>query len=271
MSESCAAWGTEQTANCMLYFGVMKIVYVDESAKDNEVYLFGGLVVDEQQCENVSKRLDGIAKKVAKDYAKIWFEAGKDYRPFEAIEFHAVKLAQGKDYWHEVDRGYRIESVYKKVLQVLNEEQVKFFLNGINIPLLKKRYTNPHPERDLALAHLLCEVQKQTEGHLLALADDHYTKKTSRLKIESIRHYSRSGYCRPGVTLQNYLDTVFFGDSLNSRLIQAADMVTYLYCRRWQQEKHDFKGHESKDWYEKEMKELFGLATQITVNASVFP
>ena len=58
---------------------------------------------------------------------------------------------------------------------------------------------------------------------------------------------------------------------MNSRLIQAADMVTYLYCRRWQQEKHDFKGHESKDWYEKEMKELFGLATQITVNASVFP
>lgn len=249
----------------------MKLVYIDESAKENEVYLFGGLVVDEKQCSNISKRLDGLAKKVYNDYEEVWIDSSYGIMTSDSIEFHATKIAQGNDYWRAVDRSYRLEVVLPGILKILKSEGVHFFINGINIPLLKKKYAHPYPARDLALAHLLGSVQKQTEGKLLALADDHYTKKTCRLRIESIRHYAKPGYCRPGEVLTNYLDTVFFGDSLNSRLIQAADIVTYLYCRRWDKESNSFSKKENKAWYEELMSDLFAEACSITDSKVVFP
>lgn len=249
----------------------MNLVYIDESAKEKEVYLFGGLVVDEKQCAAISKRLDGLAKKVFADYRQKWIDSSYEVMTSDSIEFHAAKIAQGLDYWRVVDRSYRLEVVLAGVLKILQSEGVHFFINGINIPLLKKRYSNPYPPRDLALAHLLGSVQKHTEGKLLALADDHYTKKTCRLRIESIRHYAKPGYCRRGEVLTNYLDTVFFGDSLNSRLIQAVDIVTYLYCRRWDKESNDFTKKEDKPWYEKLMSNLFAEACSITERKVVFP
>lgn len=249
----------------------MKLVYIDESAKEKDIYLFGGLVVDEKQCDAISKRLDGLAKKVYNDYRVKWIDPSYGIRASHSIEFHAVMIAQGHDYWRAVDRSYRLEVVFAEILKILKSEGAHFFINGINIPLLNKQYSNPFPARDLALAHLLASVQKHTKGKLLALADDHYTKRTCRLKIESIRHYAKPGYCRPDEVLTNYLDTVFFGDSLNSRLIQAVDIVTYLYCRRWDKEKNSFSKREVKPWYEKRMSNLFAEARSITDNKVVYP
>lgn len=249
----------------------MKLVYIDESAKDKEIYLFGGLVVNEKQCDAISKRLDGLAKKVSNDYWQKWIDSSDEIITGDSIEFHANKIAQGQDYWRVVDRSYRLEVVFAELLGILKSEGAHFFINGINIPLLEKQYSDPYPPRDLALAHLLGSVQKHTEGKLLALADDHYTKKTCRLRIESIRHYATPGYCRPGEVLTNYLDTVFFGDSLNSRLIQAADIVTYLYCRRWDKESNSFSKKEVKPWYEKRMSDLFAEACSITDKKVVYP
>ena len=55
----------------------MKLVYVDKSAKDQEIYLFGGLVLDENQCVEISKRLDSLTEKVVQDNEEKWLAAGK--------------------------------------------------------------------------------------------------------------------------------------------------------------------------------------------------
>lgn len=248
-------------------------MYIDESAQQGELYLFGGLVVDEEQCCSIARRLDGLAKKAFTDFASSWDEKGRPITNPHDVEFHAVMLMQGKEYWREVPQDYRL-SLYENLLKIIKDEGGSFFINGINILRLKRMYRIPYPERDLAMAHLLGSVQKTMSEHLLGLADDHYTKNTSRLKIEAIRHYAQKGYCRKDQPLTNYIDTVFFGDSLNSRLLQAADMVTYLYCRRWNTQTAKFDHKESKEWFEKRMGKLFAMASDITKNEDprlVFP
>ena len=243
----------------------MKLVYIDESEQAGKLYLFGGLVVDEEQCRSISDRMNGLASRVLKDYPDLCSKVGSAYD----LEFHAANLAQGKSYWHSVDRSYRIEAIYLELIKILRDEKVEYYLNGINIPFLERLYQNPYPPRDLALAHLLGTVQKEVEGNLIALADDHYTKKNSRLQIESLRHYSSKAYCRD--PLDHYLDTVFFGDSMSSRLIQASDMVTYLYSRRWNPVTNRFDREETKEWYEKMMRKLLESTSQITAGKSVYP
>ena len=82
-------------------------------------------------------------------------------------------------------------------------------------------------------AQLLNRVHRRTSlraDGLLVIADDHHLRDDSRLTYRRMRAASVQGLSDGA--LDHLLDTMYFGPSNQSRLLQAVDVLTYFEQRR---------------------------------------
>jgi hypothetical protein len=197
-------------------------VYMDESFNDAEFWVTG-LVVPEAQAVALERALDQVVVNAAADY-------GVD----PGTELHGYQLMSGKGDWatlHPLPRA-RIAVLNDALTAIANTSGLRAFSNGLLIEALKRRYVDPHPPRQVLIGYVAQRCHGLLrDGEVLALfVDDNPTKAAIR---DHVRHFKRVGTwsrinSRP---LENILDTVYFAPSCDSRLLQAADLVSYVHFK----------------------------------------
>lgn len=201
------------------------LTYVDESY-DAKHYWIAALVVPEQHAQSLTQALDDVVAKAAESYLVS-----------KRAELHGHAIFQARDDWASMGNAKanmvraRI-GVYGDALRAISNHDVSVIVRGLDIEAQRRRYSDPFPPHQVVLAQLLERVNDHAlERKALALviadeipqADDHRT---------AFREYQESGtggYLSS--TLPRLVDTIHFAPSKSSRLLQAADLVAYLYRR----------------------------------------
>lgn len=202
----------------------MLLLYLDESARKSSHYYMGALLVDAHMTRAVTEALDGIGQFVARQVR------GFDPR----TEFHAYDVFQGKNVWQSVPVDLRVR-VCQMSLRDIAATGARFVVRGINVHALQRRYKNPHDSHQLALCQALESVQDvtgrdgQADQDVLAIADEHHAATDSRTRFAAMKEAAEKGYTKKPLT--QFLDTIYFGPSHHSRLLQAADMATFFTNR----------------------------------------
>ncbi|MDD7836003.1 DUF3800 domain-containing protein [Paenarthrobacter sp. AB444] len=201
----------------------MILAFLDESARGGELYYMGALMVGAAEARKLEKSLDEIVADVA--------AAVPGFDP--ATELHGYEVFHQKEGWDGVPVWLTVK-VCKQVAKAIHDSGAKFVFRGIDVQKLSDRYTNPHPAHALALSHALESVQHvlnldHTDESVLVLADEHHTAPDSRTRFRGMRAAAQRGFT--SIALKDLIDTIYFGPSNHSRLLQAADMATFLTNR----------------------------------------
>lgn len=201
----------------------MIAAYLDESARNSNYYFIGGLIVDSPAAIRLERSMNSVAQMVA-----------GQIRGFDPqTELHAYEIWNGHEGWANVPVPMRAR-VCKIAAKAIKESGAKVIFRGIDLDALAAKYSNPHPAHELALSHALESVDRIAESDYgdeiaFVLADEHHTARDGRTRFRSLRLGNASGFSRR--TLTRLADTLYFGPSHHSRLLQAADIATYFLNR----------------------------------------
>lgn len=202
----------------------MRIVYVDESARDNDYYFFGALIVDGDAARQIERGMNEVAALIASHVPG--FSAD--------TEFHAVNMFHGTEEWRNVPVAWRVKAC-DLTAKIIGRSTAQFVFRGIDLNAQRAKYKRPFPPHLLALAHSLEEVDKRLrrmvapENCGLVVADEHHSATSARRSLRDFRIGKVPGYTTR--QLDAVLDTIYFGPSHESRLLQAADVATYFLNR----------------------------------------
>ncbi|MDG4807492.1 DUF3800 domain-containing protein [Micromonospora sp. WMMD1120] len=157
--------------------------------------------------------------------------AAKTYRVSEEAELHGYDLFQGRSHWRELPPRARI-AVYNAAMKTIGAHDVKLILRGVDRHGLVRRYASSKPAHEVVLSHLLERVDgyaAQCEEFALVIADEVDNPATHRSDLRRYRVAGTGGYRSRRLT--RIVDTLHFAPSHASRLVQAVDLVTFLYRR----------------------------------------
>jgi hypothetical protein len=146
-------------------------------------------------------------------------------------ELHGHSIFQGKEDWSGMAPRARI-AIYDQAMQAIARHDVEIYIRGVHRARLVARYAQPLPAHDVALQHLLERIDESATEPVLVIADEVHEHDRTRHRI-NLREFRRSG--TPGYRssrLTKIVDALHYTDSRHSRLIQAIDLVTFLYVRR---------------------------------------
>ncbi|QNN54601.1 DUF3800 domain-containing protein [Nocardioides mesophilus] len=202
------------------------LCYVDES-NHGDFHGFAALLADEH-----------ATKALTDDLNRIMSQASVDFGIPRTTEFHAHPMFHGKDEWSNVGARARV-GLFFKVVNAITSADVTMILRSVDNRLLKARqarenYRVHFPAEQVCFQHILQRanrVAKRQDTYALMIADNRSDRERHR---ERFATYQTSG--TPGVymhtTLERLLDTVHFAPSHQSRMLQAADMLAFIYRRR---------------------------------------
>lgn len=200
----------------------MRALYLDESSRDTRFYFFGGLLVDDDAARAIESGLNGVGRLIAQNVA------GFDSQ----TEFHGNEMFHGEGAWDKVPVVWRVKAS-ELVAKVIERSNADFIFRGIDLLGLSRRYVNPYPAHLLTLAHLLEEADSRVEkvyGEVaVVLADQHHSAANSRRNLLNFKLARVPGYTQK--QLGSLVDTIYFGPSDASRLLQATDVATYYLNR----------------------------------------
>ncbi len=203
----------------------MLYAFVDESERNESFYFLSAIVCTEDQAHALSMKLHRIMHKHAK--------SSQHLAPRE--EFHASAMMRAEDSpWRRVPLRLRLR-VYSEALEAIRDSGCRVYIEGVDIGAQKARgYSNLTPARELAFGHLLERVNdcgKEALGEpVRVVADEHHTSEISRSNFNSYRDFGTPGY--RSSRLPHIESPLLFAASHTNRLLQAADLVTYIYNRR---------------------------------------
>ena len=197
-------------------------VYVDESFDDQEFWVTG-LIVPEGQAIALESALDAVVQKTADAY---------EVSP--RAELHGNDLMHGKKDWRALNGMFRARfKVFLDALEAIAAiSGIQAFARGLDREAHARRYTNPHPPRDLLIGYLAQRCHRLlSEAETLALFVDESPKQSDIRALVRRFKLIGTGSKYSGYPLKNILDTVYFAPSHESRLLQAADLVSYAHFR----------------------------------------
>lgn len=211
------------------------LAYVDESYTTDRFYL-GAVLVDGTAAERIECGLDTLVQ----DYCGRFGVSPR-------TELHGNPLFQGKEEWCAAPTRVRI-NVYRRALQVIGDSGARIVLRGMNVRRQRERYPHPFPPHEVVLGHLLERVDdfaRVAGSHALVLADEVHTHERHRTNFRHFRVDGTPGY--RSARLDRLLDTIHFAPSNHSRLLQAADLVTFLHRRRSTHPERDARAQTAND------------------------
>lgn len=210
----------------------MRLVYLDESGRDDQYYFFGALIVDADAITAIEAGLDGVAELLSNQVS--------GFQP--STEFHAVDMFHGRGAWKTVPVAWRVKAAVL-VSKVIARSSAEYVFRGIDLEALRRKYRVPHPPHLLTLAQVLQETDRRLSrtrpGPVIGLvhADEHHSAANARRSLRDFRRKAVSGYTnRP---IERIADTIYFGPSDQSRLLQATDLATYFMNRSCTVEESD--------------------------------
>ena len=195
----------------------MLLAYVDESYNETNFYL-SALVLDDAQGQQLIDSLDSIVNAAVGEGV-----------PSDA-ELHGAEIFHGSNHWKGLPPWLRIR-IYQQATDAIGDVHVASFFSGVDLVELSRTQDSDVPPHELALRFLLESLQsyaEQKNERILAIADEIHTAERHRTRLKA---YRNSGTLE-GSHLDRIFDTLYFGPSRHSRLLQAADLLTYIYLRR---------------------------------------
>lgn len=202
----------------------MRLAYIDESYT-SDVYFIGAVVVDDTSAPALAQELDAVAEQARQAYLPT---AG------EPLELHGQPLFHGAKEWAPIKHQIRaLISVYEQAMHAIGGQDVHIFLRGLDCVRHRERYARLRPPHEVVLQHTLERLDafgKRLGEQVLVIADEIDDPNRHRANLHSFRLTGTPGY--RSSRLRNILDTLHFVPSQHSRLIQAADLVTFLHRRR---------------------------------------
>ncbi|MBM0201890.1 DUF3800 domain-containing protein [Micromonospora sp. STR1s_5] len=197
----------------------MLLTYVDESFT-SRVYWIGALMVPDAAAIPLSEALDQVVADAVKTYGV----------PVDA-ELHGYDLFHGRKGWHGVPPRARI-AVYRAAMAAIGAQEVAVVLRGVKRQQLAKRYASPRPAHEVVLSHVLERVDGYAASlneYALVIADEVHDQAAHRADLGRYRVSGTGGYRSRKLT--RIVDTLHFAPSHASRLVQAVDLVTFLFQR----------------------------------------
>ncbi|ROP61067.1 DUF3800 domain-containing protein [Curtobacterium sp. ZW137] len=211
----------------------MRLIFIDKSARDDAYYFFGALLADADAVRSIEQGLEGVATLLSREIP------GFD----PATEFHAVDMFHGEQEWKRVPVAWRVKACIL-VAKILARSTASIVFRGIDLRAHRRRYgARAYPAHLLTLAQLLeCVHERlawvdEQEQLGLVLADEHHTAAGARRSLRSFKVGSASGYTKQPLT--RIADTIYFGPSHESRMLQAVDFARYFLNRSKTVEERD--------------------------------
>lgn len=197
------------------------LCYVDESYTHDHYYL-AALVCPDDQALSLTEALDAVVARAAASFEGLHPE----------MELHGYEMMQAKGQWSPLAKLTRARiGVYDQALSAIAAHQVRVFVQGIH-PSSRLRNRHPH---SLALAYLLEHLDEYaagTEQRALVIADEpgQYDQQHEyRSDLDHYRSTGTGGY-KPR-KIRRIVDTLHFAPSRASRLVQASDLIAFLFHR----------------------------------------
>ncbi|MCK0116283.1 DUF3800 domain-containing protein [Isoptericola sp. S6320L] len=181
----------------------------------------GALLVDTDAACSIEKGLDEL----------VTTDASQSGLASEA-ELHGYELFHGKGDWAKLAMRQQI-NVYDRALRIIGGSGAKILFRGMDVKAQIARYVDPFPPHDITLGHLLESINEACRAdneYAVVVADEVHAQDRHRTNFRDYRRTGTPGY--QSSTLPNVIDTIHFGPSAHSRLLQAIDLATFVYRRR---------------------------------------
>lgn len=205
----------------------MLLCYVDESFGDT-FYSFAGLLVDGSAAVGLHARLDAAVRK-----------ASMKWGVPAAAEIHAYEVFHGKGQWSPMASAPRARvAVFHDVVDAFNAVECTVLFRAVHRARLRERqarrnYPETHPPEQVCFTHLLQRVQhvaERDQTHALVIVDQRDDMERHRELFGLYRAVGTPGWYKT-TAVDRIVDTIHFAPSDRSRLLQAADVLAFLYHR----------------------------------------
>ena len=202
----------------------MQLAYVDES-KTSRAYFITALVVSDTDSIALGRALDEVVEWAQDTYGRV----------SERAELHAMDLVGGQGDWARWRESSFIParvSVYERAAAAIADFDVRVYIRGADIATHQQRYSVGTDIHGTVLPWVLERVQNDAAARddlALVIADEHQLRERYRSAMREYQRWGTSGW-KPAV-LDRIADTLHFAPSHASRLLQAADLVSYAHSQ----------------------------------------
>jgi hypothetical protein len=210
------------------------LAYVDESYTD-EWFAMAALLVDGPAAVALTKSLDLVATTAASAYG---------LRP--GIELHGHEIFHAGGAWSGVPVRARV-GVFDDVIEAVAAQNVRVITRAMDVAGQRTRYSSPDPAHTVVLQHLLERIDECATAmgeYALVIADEVDGQAKHRADLSSYREVGTTGYRHRKLT--RIVDTLHFAPSHASRLVQAADVIAFLYRRAFTHQETDERSRKAK-------------------------
>jgi hypothetical protein len=201
----------------------VQLAYLDES-KTQTAYFITALCVADQNAIALATSLNDVIEWAGDTYGGVRGSA----------ELHAVDLVGGHNDWSKFRPQHRIAhrvAIYERAVAAIAEYPVRAYIRGADDATYQQRYGNGDVHGTV-LPWVLERVQEdavQSNDVALVIADELHHRDRYRRAVRGYQQFGTSGW-RPAV-LDRIADTLHFAPSSASRLLQAADLVSYAHTQ----------------------------------------
>ncbi|MGH3426110.1 MAG: DUF3800 domain-containing protein [Candidatus Dormibacteraceae bacterium] len=199
--------------------GRMLLAYVDESYTQ-DWFTMSALLVDGPAAVALTADLDAVATRAASSYGL----------PSD-VELHGQEIFQARRGWRSVEPRARI-NIFDDVIEAVAGRDVTVIARAMDVMGQRARYVSPDAPHSVVLQHLLERVDECVTvrgDYALVIADEVDGQAQHRADLSSYREVGTRGYRQRKLT--RIVDTLHFAPSHASRLVQAADVITFLFRR----------------------------------------
>lgn len=212
----------------------MLLTYVDESYTD-EWFTMAALLVDGPEAVAMTDELDRVARSAADAY-------GLD----PAVELHGHEIFHGRGAWKGTPVRARV-GVFDDVIEAIAARNVMVIARAMDIVGQRARYAAPDSPHSVVLQHVLERIDDcvtRLGDYALVIADEVDGQASHRADLSGYREVGTKGY--RSRRLARIVDTLHFAPSHASRLVQAADVIAFLYRRVFTHQETDQRSRKAK-------------------------
>ncbi|SBW20843.1 hypothetical protein FDG2_1821 [Candidatus Protofrankia californiensis] len=219
---------------CEPYAPLVFLAYVDESYTQSW-FVMAALLVDGPAAVTLTEDLGRVATSAAKAYGLA-----------PGVELHGHEIFHGGGAWDGVPVRARV-GVFDDVVEAVAKQNVRLIVRAMDVVGQRARYRIPEPPHTVVLQHVLERVDDCVTGlgdYALVIADEVDGQAKHRADLSTYREVGTTGYRRRKLT--RIVDTVHFAPSHASHLVQAVDVITFLYRRVFTHQETDERSRKAK-------------------------